>query len=100
MRLELKPNFALPDNIVAVTFKNHGLFTRFVSDIDTLAELNKWADAIDVADIENVKDAEEEATAKRLASIVKNQKPLKPGVPEKSEPIVTTATDVAVAPKK
>ncbi|MGS0741338.1 hypothetical protein ACVBEF_05840 [Glaciimonas sp. GG7] len=87
VRLELKPNFAGPDNIAEVTFKNHGLFTRFVSDIDALAELNQWADAINVTDVENG----EEAATKRLAPGAKNQKPPKPDAPE---------TDVATTPKK
>ncbi|WP_211475097.1 hypothetical protein [Collimonas humicola] len=52
VRAELKPNFNAPDNQIEVTFKDHAQLTRFASDLDSLSELNQWADAmaLDVLD--------------------------------------------------
>ncbi|MEM4990721.1 hypothetical protein V8G57_25260 [Collimonas sp. H4R21] len=95
VRLELKPNFKSPENIVEVVFKDHGFFTRFVSDIDSLSENNKWIDAIELEDVDSQGEDMEPVV------IEKKQRAVKAGVEPKSVMISEAAAgDTAIVDKK
>ncbi|MDB5768017.1 MAG: hypothetical protein JWQ61_2831 [Collimonas fungivorans] len=94
IRAELKPNFSAPDNQIDVTFKDHAQLTRFASDVDSLSELNQWADAMA---LDALDDAQPEEVAAKAPAAGKGQK--KAGAESKS-PADMPADDAANTDKK
>ncbi|MFJ2989870.1 hypothetical protein ACIPF8_18540 [Collimonas sp. NPDC087041] len=94
IRAELKPNFSTPDNQIDVTFKDHAQLTRFASDVDSLSELNQWAEAMA---LDALDDGQPDEVAAKAPAGGKGQKK---AATEPKSPADTAADDAANTDKK
>ena len=94
IRAELKSNFRAPDNQIDITFKDHAQLTRFASDVDSLSELNQWADAMA---LDSLDDGQPEEVAAKASAVGKVQKKVA-AVPK--SPVDTPVDDAANTDKK